>query len=778
MFSFTTILLLLGLLWLLAGVALFLHWLHPRTSLIPLMMYLGAIAAVMQVQGLRAIDFFFFNFRFNLDGAVLLPVLLFGILVVYIANGSVHGRSAAFGVLLISVSVFAFQSFLYYLPRIANMEFQFLVTFPLHIIFISVVTLGVSIFVLFLGYQSICNLRHRYPSRTASGVALLIALLVDAVIFSSLAFWNNQDQAALFQSQIIEKIVAGIALWPLLAVYIFQVAPQFPNTAATSSRPILDIFTTNLQLESRSRYHYNLLRTLSQINQLFVHSTDAELLLQQVCDALVELRQYHMVWIGSLDEQSGGVDFITQAGFSSEPIAEQINRSNLGDLHFIGSTDQTIVINDINKQQKYNPSWQQMMLKTGCRTAASFPMNYAAQVIGVLYICKDQPNSLEEIEIELLQELADNLAYTLINLEARKQQAILHAATETMQDGLLITDLHGKILYANAIIAQIVSTETNLMPGKNIEDYLVPDQSTLLPNTLKQLFENKKLIFDFPYQTHDARIIDISVNIAVVEDQHGSPIQLVANVRDISHLREYERQLLTLNRLTGELVQIHDTQVLMQRILEMGEELMGADASGIYFVDPETRKITDTLTNNLSVKYSQRIARDYRGLPGETAGKTLKPVFITDTLNDPIYGDRIHFMDEYKIRALLILPIVFHNYPIGALTVYYPKPHMFTESQLQLGLTLAQTLAIIIQNANLYKAEQEHRQLAEALIQAAASLNSSLDLEFVLDQILEQVIRVIPCKAANILMIKSDYAYVRRYRGYEPFPKYFERVSR
>ena len=252
---------------------------------------------------------------------------------------------------------------------------------------------------------------------------------------------------------------------------------------------------------------------------------------------------------------------------------------------------------------------------------------------------------------------------------------------------------------------------------------------------------------------------------------------MVANIRNISHLREYERQLLALNRLTGELVQIHDTQILMQRILEMGEELLGADASGIYFVNPETRRIIDTLTNNLSVEYSQRIAHDYQGLPGETAGKTLKPVFVSDTLNDPIYGDRIHFMAEYQIRALLILPILFHNHPIGALTVYYPEPHNFAESQLQLGLTLAQTLAIIIQNANLYQAEQEQHQLAEALVQAAASLNSSLDLEIVLDQILEQVLKVIPGKAANILMVEDDYAYVRRHRGYEQYPKYLEEVK-
>ena len=183
------------------------------------------------------------------------------------------------------------------------------------------------------------------------------------------------------------------------------------------------------------------------------------------------------------------------------------------------------------------------------------------------------------------------------------------------------------------------------------------------------------------------------------------------------------------------------------------------------------------LTNNLSTAYTQRIAQDYRGLPGETASKTHQPVFVNDTLNDADYGERIKFMADYEIRSLLVLPILFQGQPIGALTVYYHQPHVFSESQLQLGLTLVQTLAIIIQNAQLYLAEQEQRKLAEALIQAAAAVNSSLDLETVLDQILDQVMRVISCKAANIQMIEGEYVYVRRHKGYDQFPLFNIEIS-
>ena len=518
MSSFVTIFLLLGFLWLFAGIVLLLHWLYPRIGLTPVMMFLGAIAAVMQVQGLRAIEFSFNSFQFNIDGAVLLPVLLFGILIVYITNGSVRGRSAALGVMLISILVISFQALLYYLPQISNIGFTFLQTYSLRTIFASMITLGVDIIVLFLAYQGISNLRNRYPSRLASGLALILALVVDAALFSALAFGNSDARWIIFRSQIIEKVAAGLALWPLLAGYVLRVTPLLPDSAATSARPILDVFSTNLQLESRARYHYNLLRTLSQINQLIIRATDPNLLLEQTCHTLVTLRKYHMVWIGTIDDQSGKIRFSAQSGFTPQQVEHYANSKTMRQLHKESLTDQAVIINNIASQENYSNSWQQMMLATGCQAAATLPMKHAGRVFGILNVGMNRPNSLEEIEIELLQELANDLAYALVSLEAQKQQAILHTATETMQDGLLVTDLHGGILYANTIISQIVGIETNLMLGKNIEDFLVPDQSKLLPDTLKQLFENRKLIFDFPYQTHDERIIDISVNIAIVEN--------------------------------------------------------------------------------------------------------------------------------------------------------------------------------------------------------------------------------------------------------------------
>jgi len=68
---------------------------------------------------------------------------------------------------------------------------------------------------------------------------------------------------------------------------------------------------------------------------------------------------------------------------------------------------------------------------------------------------------------------------------------------------------------------------------------------------------------------------------------------------------------------------------------------------------------------------------------------------------------------------------------------------------------------------SLSKAERNQRQLAEALVQAVMALNTSLNLDEVLDRILEQTQRVIPCRATNVMLVEGETIYIARHRGFE-----------
>ena len=84
--------------------------------------------------------------------------------------------------------------------------------------------------------------------------------------------------------------------------------------------------------------------------------------------------------------------------------------------------------------------------------------------------------------------------------------------------------------------------------------------------------------------------------------------------------------------------------------------------------------------------------------------------------------------------------------------------------------TLSKSFNQMIKGRKLIEeALQQERDLAKALGEAVAVLGTTLDIEKVLDHILEQVSRVIPNDAMNIMLIRNGDAYISRAKGYEHF---------
>jgi diguanylate cyclase (GGDEF)-like protein/PAS domain S-box-containing protein len=121
------------------------------------------------------------------------------------------------------------------------------------------------------------------------------------------------------------------------------------------------------------------------------------------------------------------------------------------------------------------------------------------------------------------------------------------------------------------------------------------------------------------------------------------------------------------------------------------------------------------------------------------------------------------------LRSQVALPLLVGGEVFGALTLGGSRSGLFREEQLPVLRQIADAVALSLENSLLFQAEREQRELAESLEEAAAIVSSTLDPEQVLERILEQVSRVVPNDAANIMLIKGDQAHVVRWRGYERF---------
>lgn len=103
-------------------------------------------------------------------------------------------------------------------------------------------------------------------------------------------------------------------------------------------------------------------------------------------------------------------------------------------------------------------------------------------------------------------------------------------------------------------------------------------------------------------------------------------------------------------------------------------------------------------------------------------------------------------------RSEMALPLICRGKTIGALTVQSIHPMAFSQADITTLQTMADQLAIAIDNARLYQAERAPRQELEALQQASLSLTASLELPQVLDAILQAALHLISAQDAHVFL--------------------------
>ncbi len=148
--------------------------------------------------------------------------------------------------------------------------------------------------------------------------------------------------------------------------------------------------------------------------------------------------------------------------------------------------------------------------------------------------------------------------------------------------------------------------------------------------------------------------------------------------------------------------------------------------------------------------------------------ETKVPLAISDVPHDPLLDEVRDIMVRRRVQSILLAPLVLHGEVIGTIGCdVLQTPRHFTTEDMELAATVANLIVTRIEQARLFDAERDQRMLAEALRDSAEELSRPLQFDDVLDTILNNIERVVPYDAVNIMLIDDDrQTYVARERGY------------
>lgn len=166
------------------------------------------------------------------------------------------------------------------------------------------------------------------------------------------------------------------------------------------------------------------------------------------------------------------------------------------------------------------------------------------------------------------------------------------------------------------------------------------------------------------------------------------------------------RNLSLLQEVGHELTSILDRQCLLERISDILGRLISFQLFSVMAWNEETQQLEKLFSKHLADDILQPQAlRLGEGLCG-TAASSLRTVRVGNVHIDPRY---IPCSDE-RVRSELVAPLVIEDRLLGVLDLESFEVDAFSEEHEQLLQTLASSIAVALENANLYERLREDEQ--------------------------------------------------------------------
>lgn len=148
------------------------------------------------------------------------------------------------------------------------------------------------------------------------------------------------------------------------------------------------------------------------------------------------------------------------------------------------------------------------------------------------------------------------------------------------------------------------------------------------------------------------------------------------------------------------------------------------------------------------------------------AARNGQTVLANDVSREPRYKPS-SFPPE-NTRSELTIPLLFDNRPVGILDLQSDRLNAFGEEDRFILEALADNIATAIHNATLFRTERWRRQVADSLREVAGTLSADMGVDDVLDRVLRELERNLPCDVAAVWLVEGGELYPAHVRGADP----------
>jgi signal transduction histidine kinase len=170
----------------------------------------------------------------------------------------------------------------------------------------------------------------------------------------------------------------------------------------------------------------------------------------------------------------------------------------------------------------------------------------------------------------------------------------------------------------------------------------------------------------------------------------------------------YRKELATILSFSALIISSRDIEDVLDRAMKCAEEFIGAEASTVYELDEEKQELVIRVARGEKKEPIKEITLKLgEGIAGYVV-QTGKPMVVQDVSKEKRFSDKFDRMTGFKTRAMLCVPLILRDKPMGALQVLNKKSgEPFTRAELEVLVGMAQQIVVAMENAKLYRYMEE-----------------------------------------------------------------------
>jgi PAS domain S-box-containing protein len=403
------------------------------------------------------------------------------------------------------------------------------------------------------------------------------------------------------------------------------------------------------QADNELRNINRALRLTSLCNQEMVRATDESALLQAICKIAVEHGGYRMAWVGFAEQdEAKSVRPAAHAGFD-DGYLDTVNitwadaERGRGPTGKAIRTCQTVRTRNISTEPDFEP-WRAAAIQRGYASSIALPLLGEGRCFGALTMYAGEQDAFNPKEIELLGEMANDLAYGIGALrhraERKRAEKALHAEERRYQTlaeispvGIFRADALGQTTYVNPRWCQIAGLSAKDALGEGWLRAVHPqDREQVAQGWHEAVQAPHSSMADYRFVHPNGTVAWVMGQAVPEKDEAGRVVGYVGTITDITEKKELETRLLRTQRLesVGRLASgiAHDLNNILAPML------MSAPVLREALQDPELRQLVDTIESSAvrGAGIIRQLLTFGRGLEGERVPVQLKSL-VQDMCN-------------------------------------------------------------------------------------------------------------------------------------------------